>query len=211
MLMRQQVRCMQRRDFLKLSALGSLGLGLEPFHLNATAAGGDAQDPHRRRRLRHRLHPLHGGAHRQAAAEAPATCPPRRPIARPASSRWFRSCAPLDVEPLAQESFIASTRQTQSWEEVLLVGRRHRRVRRQHAEPAGDLESAGHRRHPQAGVGPRHRPRRRERGIALLVRGRHDGFPAEGADDGQVPGIPEGQPLSALRSRAGPAAAVSAS
>lgn len=33
---------------------------------------------------------------------------------------WFRSCAPLNVEPLVQESFIASTRQTRSWEEVLL-------------------------------------------------------------------------------------------
>ena len=33
---------------------------------------------------------------------------------------WFRSCAPLQVEPAVQESFIASTRQTQSWEEVFL-------------------------------------------------------------------------------------------
>jgi dipeptidase E len=34
---------------------------------------------------------------------------------------WFRNCAPLDVHPLAQESFIASTRQSQSWEDVLLT------------------------------------------------------------------------------------------
>ena len=33
---------------------------------------------------------------------------------------WFKSCAPIDVYPLVQESFIASTRQAQSWEEVLL-------------------------------------------------------------------------------------------
>jgi dipeptidase E len=33
---------------------------------------------------------------------------------------WFRSCAPLNVEPSAQESFIASTRQDKSWSEVLL-------------------------------------------------------------------------------------------
>ena len=33
---------------------------------------------------------------------------------------WFRSCAPLDVEPFVQESFIASPRQTQGWDEVLL-------------------------------------------------------------------------------------------
>jgi len=33
---------------------------------------------------------------------------------------WFRSCAPLDVFPLAQDSFIASSRQKESWEDVLL-------------------------------------------------------------------------------------------
>ncbi|MCR4374327.1 MAG: peptidase E [Acidobacteria bacterium] len=33
---------------------------------------------------------------------------------------WFRNCAPLNVEPSVQESFIASTRQARSWEEVFL-------------------------------------------------------------------------------------------
>ena len=33
---------------------------------------------------------------------------------------WFKNCAPLDVEPYVQESFIASPRQTRSWEEVFL-------------------------------------------------------------------------------------------
>lgn len=33
---------------------------------------------------------------------------------------WFRNCAPLNVEPSVQESFIASTRQSRSWEEVFL-------------------------------------------------------------------------------------------
>ncbi len=33
---------------------------------------------------------------------------------------WFKLCAPLDVVPFVQESFIASTRQQQSWDEVLL-------------------------------------------------------------------------------------------
>src|SRR5688500_16798498 len=33
---------------------------------------------------------------------------------------WYRNCAPLNVEPSHQDSFIASTRQTRSWEEVLL-------------------------------------------------------------------------------------------
>jgi dipeptidase E len=33
---------------------------------------------------------------------------------------WYRNCAPLNVEPSDQASFIASTRQDRSWEEVLL-------------------------------------------------------------------------------------------
>jgi peptidase E len=33
---------------------------------------------------------------------------------------WFRNCAPLNVEASVQESFIASTRQSKSWEEVFL-------------------------------------------------------------------------------------------
>ena len=33
---------------------------------------------------------------------------------------WYRNCAPLNVEPSHQDSFIASTRQTRSWDDVLL-------------------------------------------------------------------------------------------
>ena len=33
---------------------------------------------------------------------------------------WYRNSAPLNVEPSHQESFIASTRQTRTWEEVFL-------------------------------------------------------------------------------------------
>jgi peptidase E len=33
---------------------------------------------------------------------------------------WFRSVAPLNVEPFVQESFIASPRQTRGWDEVFL-------------------------------------------------------------------------------------------
>ena len=33
---------------------------------------------------------------------------------------WYRNCAPLNLEASHQDSFIASTRQTRSWEEVLL-------------------------------------------------------------------------------------------
>mgnify|MGYP000467616395 CR=1 FL=1 len=34
--------------------------------------------------------------------------------------RWYQNCAPLDVEPHHQESFISSYRQERSWEEVFL-------------------------------------------------------------------------------------------
>jgi peptidase E len=37
-----------------------------------------------------------------------------------ATLSWYRSCAPLNVEPSDQASFIASTRQDRSWEEVFL-------------------------------------------------------------------------------------------
>ena len=33
---------------------------------------------------------------------------------------WYRNCAPLNVEPSHQNSFIASTQQARSWEEVFL-------------------------------------------------------------------------------------------
>ena len=33
---------------------------------------------------------------------------------------WYRSCAPLNVEAFVQESFIVSSRQNRSWDEVLL-------------------------------------------------------------------------------------------
>ena len=33
---------------------------------------------------------------------------------------FFRSCAPLNVEPIVQESFIESTKQSRGWDEVLL-------------------------------------------------------------------------------------------
>jgi peptidase E len=34
--------------------------------------------------------------------------------------RWFEDCAPLNVQPFVQNSFISSYQQTQSWDEVLL-------------------------------------------------------------------------------------------
>lgn len=44
-----------------------------------------------------------------ASADAPA-----------GTIRWFEACAPLNVEPSVQNSFIASTEQHRGWDEVLL-------------------------------------------------------------------------------------------
>ena len=56
---------------------------------------------------------------------------------------WFKNCAPLNVEPSVQESFIASTHATAQLGGSLSLRGRHRRLGRQHAQSAGDLESAG--------------------------------------------------------------------
>ena len=34
---------------------------------------------------------------------------------------WYKNCAPLNVEPLVQESFIESTKQTKSWDSCSLI------------------------------------------------------------------------------------------
>ena len=110
---------MRRREFLTLSGLGSIGLVLRPFELRA------APQAATRKIL------VAGGGFDTAFIRymAALTGKPRPkllflPTAAADSQggiiAWFRSCAPLNVYPLAQESFIASTRQTQSWEEVLL-------------------------------------------------------------------------------------------
>ena len=108
-----------RRDFLKRSALGAAGLALA-----ATAPRLAAQGQTRKILIA-------GGNYgtpfiRYMAALTGKTRPKLLylPTASADSAAgtiaWFKSCAPLDVQPLAQDSFIASSRQTQSWEEVLL-------------------------------------------------------------------------------------------
>ena len=185
---------MQRRDFLRLSVTGPLGAVLAAADTRALGqgatrkiliAGGNYGTPFIRYmaaltgKKRPRLLYLP-----TASADSPTGI-----------ISWFRSCAPLDVYPLAQESFIASSRQTQSWEEVLLsvdgiVGSGGNTLNQQAIWKAQGIDVD-----PAQGVGPRHRPRRRERGLAVLVRGGHDRLAAEGAHDGPVPRVPEGQPL----------------
>jgi peptidase E len=114
---------MKRREFVLSSALGSLALwtGRLPFGIATPAA--------RRAAVRKIL--IAGGNYDTAFIRYMAALTgKKRPklLYLPTASAdradgivaWFKSCAPLDVEALVQESFIASTKQAKSWEEVLL-------------------------------------------------------------------------------------------
>jgi peptidase E len=106
---------MRRRDFIASTALGTLGLALAPLRAQARA----------RRIL------IAGGGYGTAFIRymAQLTGKPRPklcylPTASADSATgiitWYRNCAPLNVEPSHQDSFIASTRQTRTWEDVFL-------------------------------------------------------------------------------------------
>jgi dipeptidase E len=111
---------MERRDFLTLSASGLLA---SVFGRGAAAA--TRQETSQRKIL------IAGGGYGTAFIRymAQLTGKPRpKLLYLPTASAdspagvisWYRNCAPLNVEPSHQDSFIASTRQTRSWEEVLL-------------------------------------------------------------------------------------------
>ena len=114
----------KRRQFVISSVLGSLGLagGALPF---PELKG----EPTRRTAARKIL--IAGGGYGTAfiryMAELTGKARPRLCYLPTASAdrpdgivSWFRACAPLNVEPFVQESFIASTRMNQSWAEVFL-------------------------------------------------------------------------------------------
>ena len=113
---------MKRRDFITSSALGSFGLwaGRLPTRLSVRSGG-----------VATRKILIAGGNYNTAFIRYMATLTgKRRPklLYLPTASAdrengiisWFKSCAPLEVEPSVQESFIASTRQDKGWDEVLL-------------------------------------------------------------------------------------------
>jgi dipeptidase E len=110
----------KRRDFITSTAVGAAAL------LNATRGAEGATTQAAKRKIL-----IAGGGFNTAFIRymAELTGKPRPkllylPTASADSASgiitWFRNCAPLNVEPSAQESFIASTRQARSWEEVFL-------------------------------------------------------------------------------------------
>jgi dipeptidase E len=115
---------MKRREFLVTSALGSVAaLG---GRVGAATDGAAAQASRATRKIL-----IAGGGFNTAFIRYMATLTgkkrPRICYLPTASAdnpngivNWFRNCAPLDVEPHVQESFIASFRQTKGWDEVLL-------------------------------------------------------------------------------------------
>jgi len=119
---------MKRREFVVSAALGAMGVGgvrevaaLEKATPSGGRGGGAAP----------RTIVIAGGGFgttfiRYMAGltgkDRPRVCYlPTASADRPDSSiRFYQNCAPLDVEPFVQDSFVSSYRHTQSFEEVLL-------------------------------------------------------------------------------------------
>jgi peptidase E len=121
---------MKRRDFLVSSALGSVAFGASHLSLSDVSAAVDGIDQVRAPAATRKIL-IAGGGFGEAFIRYMAVLTgkkrPRLCFLPTASAdrsdgiiTWFRACATLDVTPFAQESFIASSRQNQSWEEVLL-------------------------------------------------------------------------------------------
>jgi len=115
---------MDRRDFLATSAVGTAGLGMGELPL-------EAMSPQVRPVFAGRKILIAGGGFGTAFIRYMATLTgkerPRLCYLPTASAdspqgiiRWYEQCAPLDVEPHVQESFISSYSMAQSWEEVFL-------------------------------------------------------------------------------------------
>jgi len=119
---------MKRRDFIVSSALaaGAAVVARSPFgELQAAAARFSRKSAATRKIL------IAGGNYGEAFVRYMATLtvkPRPRLCYLPTASAdradgiisWYRTCAPLSVEPFVQESFISSYRQTKGFDEVLL-------------------------------------------------------------------------------------------
>ncbi len=120
---------MKRRDFLLTSMLGSMAVGAAPhslMHEREEPREAEAVQTGAKRKIL-----IAGGGFDTAFIRYMATLtgkPRPRLCYLPTASAdsqsgilaWYRNCAPLNVEPLVQESFIASPRMTQTWEERFL-------------------------------------------------------------------------------------------
>ena len=115
---------MQRREFFVSTALGLIGLGFGNPSLAASRPGTSSQANNRKILIA-------GGGFRTAflrymasltGKERPKLCylPTASADRESGIIRWYENCAPLNVVPSVQASFINSNRMTQTFEEVLL-------------------------------------------------------------------------------------------
>lgn len=120
---------MKRREFIVSSVVGTVGAGVAGAPRTAAAAAPGDQGQPGGAATRKIL--IAGGSFNTAFIRymAELTGKPRpKLLYLPTASAdspngiigWYRSCAPLNVEASHQISFIASTRQPRSWEDVLL-------------------------------------------------------------------------------------------
>ena len=117
---------MERREFVASSVVGSVGLWANGLPAEASA---EIVAPAPAAAVRKIL--IAGGNFNTAFIRYMATLTgKKRPrlLYLPTASAdapdgtiaWFQACAPLDVQPFVQNSFIESLTQKQSWSEVLL-------------------------------------------------------------------------------------------
>lgn len=115
---------MERREFLVSSVVGSIGLGMGELSAASLTPRPAIQNPNRKILIA-------GGGFGTTfigylasltGKERPRLCylPTASADRESGILRWYQNCAPLNVEPFVQESFISSYRMTQTFEEVLL-------------------------------------------------------------------------------------------
>jgi len=118
---------MKRREFVLRSAVGSVALGAG--HLPLGAVNSESSAAARQSATRKIL--IAGGGFNTAfirymasltGKTRPKICylPTASADSPSGTISFYDSCAPLDVEPHVQNSFIASTRQSKGWDEVFL-------------------------------------------------------------------------------------------
>jgi len=115
---------MERRDFFVSTALGMLGFGVRDLSLSASRPNIASQANNRKILIA-------GGGFQTSflrymasltGKERPKLCylPTASADRESGIIRWYENCAPLNVVPSVQASFINSNRMTQTFEEVLL-------------------------------------------------------------------------------------------
>lgn len=122
---------MNRKEFLRSTALGSLALGAGVGGASSETVPGLARDRQGGSQSQSRKILIAGGGFGPAFVRYMASLTGKRrprlcylPTASADSEsgtiRWFETCAELDVIPYVQESFISSYQMDRSWEDVFL-------------------------------------------------------------------------------------------